>query len=95
MKKVDPLGITDLRIRGMWHIDNPNKTFNYVYKYDENKDFQLICLMMKEKYNTLPVEDRKALENLNNSNVEVKDIKIKNPNNPINLIEAKLLVFKV
>jgi len=24
VKKVDPLGITDLRIRGMWHIDNPN-----------------------------------------------------------------------
>ena len=23
-KILDPLGITDLRIRGMWHIDNPN-----------------------------------------------------------------------
>lgn len=95
VKKVDPLGITDLRIRGMWHIDNPNKTFDYVYEYDESKDFQLICLMKKEKYDTLPVEDQRALENLNNSSVEVKDIKIKNPNNPIQLIDAKLLVFKV
>jgi len=95
VKKVDPLGITDLRIRGMWHIDNPNKTFDYVYEYDESKDLQLICLLKKEKYNTLPFEDKEALENLNNNSVEVKDIKIKNPNNPVNLIEAKLLVFKV
>ncbi len=95
VKKVDPLGITDLRIRGMWHIDNPNKTFDYVYEYDESKDLQLICLLKKEKYNTLPFEDKEALENLNNNSVEVKDIKIKNPNNPVNLIDAKLLVFKV
>lgn len=95
VKKVDPLGITDLRIRGMWHINNPNKTFDYVYEYDESKDFQLICLLKKEKYNTLPAEDREVLENLNNNSVEVKDIKIKNPNNPIQLIDAKLLVFKV
>ncbi len=94
VKKVDPLGITDLRIRGMWHIENPNKIFEYVYQY-EDKDFQLMCLLKKEKYNTLPLEDREKLETLNNNNVEVKDIKIKNPNNPINLIEAKLLVFKV
>ncbi len=95
VKKVDPLGITDLRIRGMWHIDNPNKTFEYVYQYDEDKDFQIICLLQKEKYYELPMEDRKTLETLDNSSVEVKDIKIKNPNNPVNLIEAKLLVFKV
>jgi hypothetical protein len=30
VNKVDPLGITYLRIRGMWHIENPNKVFNYV-----------------------------------------------------------------
>jgi len=39
VKKVDPLGITDLRIRGMWHISNPNKIFDYIYKYDESKEF--------------------------------------------------------
>jgi hypothetical protein len=95
IKKVDPLGITDLRIRGMWHIDNPNKTFNYIYTYDDTKDFQLICLMTKEKYNSLPSEDKKAIENLENKNVLVQDIRIKNPNNPVQLIDAKLLVFKV
>ena len=95
VKKVDPLGITDLRIRGMWHIDNPNKTFNYIYTYDDTKDFQLICLMKKEKYESLPYEDKELIENLENDNIEVQDIKIKNPNNPVQLIDAKLLIFKV
>ncbi len=95
VKKVDPLGITDLRIRGMWHIDNPNKIFNYIYTYDETKEFQLICLLKKDKYETLPIVDRQAIENSKNENVEVTDVKIKNPNNPVQLIDAKLLVFKV
>ena len=95
VKKVDPLGITDLRIRSMWHIDNPNKTFSYIYTYDDTKDFQLICLMKKEKYDSLPKEDKEAVENLKNENVSIQNIKIKNPNNPIQLIDAKLLVFKV
>lgn len=95
VKKVDPLGITDLRIRGMWHIDNPNKIFNYAYSYDDTKDFQLICLMKKEKYDSLPSQDKESIENIEDENVAIQDIKIKNPNNPVQLIDAKLLVFKV
>jgi len=95
VKKVDPLGITDLRIRGMWHIENPTKIFNYIYTYDEAKSFQLICIMKKEKYDSMPLEDRQILESLNNPNVSIKDIKIKNPNNPIHLMNGKLLVFKI
>ena len=95
IKKVDPLGITDLRIRGMWHIDNPNKTFSYIYTYDDTRDFQLICLMKKEKYESLPSEDKEAIENIENSNAVAQDIRIKNPNNPIQLIDSKLLIFKV
>ena len=95
VKKVDPLGITDLRIRGMWHIDNPNKTFSYIYEYDENAEFQCIVLLQKEKYYTLPDADKEAIEALNNDKISVKDVKIKNPNNPVQLVDAKLLVFKV
>lgn len=95
VKKVDPLGITDLRIRGMWHIENPVKTFSYIYNYDDLKEFQLICLMKKEKYDSLPNEERRMVENIDNVNVEVTDIRIKNPNNPVQLLDAKLLIFKV
>ncbi len=95
VKKVDPLGITDLRIRGMWHIENPMKIFNYIYQYDETKSFQLICLMKNEKYNSLPLVEREMIENLNNTNVTITNVRIKNPNNPVNLLDAKLIVFKV
>jgi hypothetical protein len=95
VKKVDPLGITDLRIRGMWHIENPTKIFNYIYSYDETKSFQLICLMKKEKYDSMPLADRQIVENLNNQNVIVNDVRIKNPNNPVQLMDGKLLIFKI
>lgn len=95
VKKVDPLGITDLRIRGMWHIENPTKIFNYIYSYDETKSFQLVCLMKKDKYDSMPLQDREMIENLNNSNVSVSDVRIKNPNNPVLLMDGKLLVFGV
>ncbi len=93
VKRVDPLGITDLRIRGMWHIENPNKVFDYIYRYDETKDFQLICLMRSEKYNTFPQQDIEQLESI--SEVNIEDVQIKNPNNPVQLINAKLLTYKV
>ena len=95
VKKVDPLGITDLRIRGMWHIANPTKIFDYIYEYDESKDFQLMALMKKEKYEGLPLEDREALEYLGVDGVEVLDVKIKSPDNPVRLMECKILIFKV
>lgn len=31
---VDPLGITYLRLRGMWHIENPFRVFRYAYEFD-------------------------------------------------------------
>jgi hypothetical protein len=95
VKKVDPLGITDLRIRGMWHIANPHKVFDYIYKYDESKRFQMVCLMRKEKYEGLPLADREVLESLGVDGIEVLDVRIKSPDNPIRLVEAKLLVFKI
>lgn len=95
VKKVDPLGITDLRIHGMWHIENPTKIFHYLYTYDETASFQLICLMKKEKYEALPLEDRSAIESLGNLHVSLSNVRIKNPNNPVQLMDGKLLVFKV
>ena len=34
IKKVDPLGITDLRVRGMWSIFHPVRVFDYLPKMD-------------------------------------------------------------
>jgi hypothetical protein len=93
VKKIDPLGVTDLRIRGMWHIENPNKIFDYIYKYDESKEFQLIALMTIEKYESMPQDDREIIENM--ESIKMREINIKNPNNPVKLINGKILVFGV
>ena len=79
----------------MWHSENPTKIFNYLYSYDETKSFQLICLMKKDKYESLPLVDRQIIETLNNPDESVSEVKINKPNDPIQLMDGKFLVFKV
>jgi hypothetical protein len=93
VKNVDPLNITYLRVRGMWIIENPSKVFRYLYEYDKDVKFQLIALMKSSKYDSFSNEDKLSLEA--NKDITIQDVKIKNPNNPANLIDSKLLVFKV
>jgi len=92
VNRVDPLGITYLRIRGMWGIDNPLKVFSYVY-IPPNKDFEFAAIINSEKYNSFPLEDRMALEKNTNAKLNVADIKIKTPDNPSVLKEAKLITY--
>lgn len=94
VNRVDPLGITNLRIRGMWQIQNPRKVFSYL-NIPQNKDFQLVSILSEEKYNSFPKASRDKIENLICNNFKIQDIKVKNPNNPANLIKAKLIIFKL
>lgn len=48
VNRVDPLGITYLRVRGMWGIDNPFSVFNYIYKRDFSKKFNFMALINEE-----------------------------------------------
>ena len=77
VNRVDPLGITYLRIRGMWGIENPIKVFDYVVPTEQNSDFFVNAILLKEKYLSFPEKDRKNLESLVNDNFLIKDIKIK------------------
>ncbi len=96
VNKIDPLGITDLRIRGMWHIENPKKVYNYLdLNYQSKRNFQLYVLMQEAKYLSLPVEDREKIESLNNLGLVIKNIKLKSPDNPIQLIPAKFISYQI
>jgi len=92
VKKVDPLGITELRIRGMWSIENPLKVFESLCPLEDGNKLNLFALMRKEKYLSFPKEDLKELEV--SKNISVKDAKIPDPNNPAKLIEAKLITYR-
>lgn len=90
---VDPLKITNLRVRGMWLLQPPYKVFDYVHEYDSAARFQVISLLSSEKYEKFPADSRVRIEN--HKNIVVKDVKVKNPNNPVNLISSKLITFKL
>ncbi len=91
VKRVDPLGITELRIRGMWQIQNPLVVFESFCKIGDPDKFHLFALIKKTKYDMFPKEIRTILEK--NKQVSVKDIKIKDPNNPAKFLEAKLISY--
>ncbi|MBP5769080.1 MAG: NgoPII family restriction endonuclease [Fibrobacter sp.] len=93
INKVDPLGITYMRVRGMWGIENPWKVFSYVYNRSFNKQFSFMCIINNEKWatlgNTLSLTRLAKVEN----NLTISDIRIKDPNNPAHLRDAKLISF--
>ena len=92
VKKIDPLGITDLRIRGMWSIKHPMKTFDYLVDgYSKKVELQVYCLLLKNKYDNICDDDKNNLvEYINNGKLEKIDVRIKNPNNPAQLLDAVL-----
>ncbi|MDD4376289.1 MAG: NgoPII family restriction endonuclease, partial [Clostridia bacterium] len=91
VNRVDPLGITYLRVRGMWGIENPFRVFNYIYSRDNSKEFNFMALINKEKYDIL--DNTEELEDLLGQveGLNIEDVEIKNPNNPAQLKKAKLI----
>lgn len=92
VNRVDPLGITNLRIRGMWQIQNPRRVFNYLHTTGDT--FELVAVIPTTKYNSFPRDSKNKIENLGNPNLEITDVQVKDPNNPANLIDGKLIVYK-
>lgn len=93
IKKVDPLGITDLRVRGMWSIFHPKKVFDYIPKQSILSDFKFYCVMKTEKFEQFLQEDKDSLYNLVDDKFFIHDIQIRNPNNPAQLIPVKFMEF--
>lgn len=95
MKKMDPLGITDFRVRGMFHINNPLSVYDYLgVNYNDSRDLTVYTIMREDKYNSFPKKDKEQLEKLSDqksSPIEIKDVEIKDPNNPANYLQAKLI----
>ncbi len=95
VNKVDPLGITYLRVRGMWGIENPWTVFNYIYKKDSKKEFNFFALINKEKYLEFSNEDREEFEVFvkNRDLLHITEVKVKNPDNPAKLNDAYLITY--
>ena len=92
VNQVDPLGITNLRIRGMWQIENPRKVFNYLHTTGES-EFEVICIIPTEKYQSFPEKSRIKVESISIKGFSIEDVEVKNPNNPAKLINCKLIKY--
>lgn len=95
LHKVDPLGITYLRVRGMWGIENPFKVFSYVFQRDFSREFNFMAIINDEKYNSFENTDKLEEVAKENQNLSITNVKIKNPDNPAQLNSAKLIAFRV
>ncbi|MCF6348264.1 MAG: NgoPII family restriction endonuclease [Flavobacteriaceae bacterium] len=93
VNQVDPLGITNLRIRGMWQIENPRKVLDYLHQ-SENKEFELVCIIPTEKYNSFDNESRNKIEGVEDKGFNISNIEVKDPNNPAKLIKCNLITYK-
>lgn len=93
VNQVDPLGITNLRIRGMWLLQPPFKVFDYIHNYENGKRFQCFAIIPTGKFNSFPDESINRLEET--EGVVITDVNVNDPDNPVDLIECKLIEFKV
>ena len=93
VNRVDPLGITYLRVRGMWGIQNPWTVFDYVYHRDPTKSFSFMCIINAEKWRTF--DNTELLTTLTVPGFTVENVRIKNPDNPAKLVDAKLITYSV
>lgn len=75
----------------MWSIENPLSVFEDLCPFKDGNKLSLFALMRKDKYLSFSKEDIRELEF--NKNISVKDVKIRDPNNPAKLLEAKLVTF--
>lgn len=92
VNRIDHLGISDLRVRGMWLIKSPFKQFSYLTDNTIDYTFRLVALIPEYKYqsfeNVLEFEDLCKKENFN-----IEDVDIENPQNPAKFIKSKLITY--
>jgi len=97
---IDPLNRAYFRARGMWGIESPFSIFrNYVKsktrKKNKKPEFELLCVINKQKLSAFENYDRLLdLEN-SNTNLSITDITIDDPNNAMGSIDAVLIKYLI
>lgn len=92
INKVDPLGITNLRVRGMWHIAHPRRVFEEFLNFDNANNFLLVSIMRLEKFKSFPDVDKTAIQA--NPLINYREIMIKNPDNPAQRLDAVMITVE-
>ncbi|MCI7356517.1 MAG: NgoPII family restriction endonuclease, partial [Parabacteroides sp.] len=92
INKVDHLGISDLRVRGMWLIKTPFQHFGYLTDKIVNYTFKLVALIPEDRYKDF--ENIDEFETFcNGHGVSISNEEIEDPKNPANIINSKLITY--
>lgn len=90
--RVDPLGLTNLRLRGMWELAHPANIFqNYLTMNDIPTGATKINLViLKKDYEEIPIPPE-FNDYLSTNKMIINEVGIPDPNNPSELLEALIL----
>ena len=53
--------------------------------------FEVVAIIPTSKYDSFPTESKSRIETMENTNLTIQNVQVKNPNNPASLIDAKLI----
>ena len=96
VNRVDPLGITYMRVRGMWGIENPWTAFHYLYNPEKSDDTALdfMCIINEDKWEKLGnAEQLREAKVTPLGELNIEDVQVRNPDNPSIMRPAKLITF--
>lgn len=88
--KIDPLGYSGLRVRGMWGLKSPSKIFADKIARKGDEKLLIAAIMRKQKFESFPEECRKDL--LKNS-FEETHFQSPDPDDPESMIDLVLVKY--
>ncbi len=90
---VDPLKITNLRVRGMWLLKQPYAVFDYIHDYDSNATFQCFAIIPTNKYDSFSKKSISKIEQ--EPSIVIKNVRVNHPDNPVELVDCKYIRYRV
>lgn len=92
VNRVDPLGISNLRVRGMWSIDHPGAVYRHLVTLDNDKT-NIFVLMKQDTYNK--IDNKPNLNRFVEQGIlSIENVEISDPNNPAVKLQAMLFSGK-
>lgn len=81
IKRVDPLGLTDMRVRNMWDIAGPEQVFSKYLAPNPREVPRISAVMSEQKYLSMPQMSVERVNVLGARGLTVNRVELPDPNN--------------
>jgi NgoPII restriction endonuclease len=92
--KIDPLERTVLRVRAMWEIQHPNKTFQNLINQTSTKNFQMLAILRESKYQQILRSNPKLELELDRLGIQRVHAQVLDPNNKAKLLDVRFVQYE-